>query len=131
MQIVVDASVWLDYFTGVETPQTDLLDSLIGKSPLVVADLTVAEVLQGLPDELHRRQAEDALLKFWVVEIGGLPLYRRSAVSYNTLRARGIQVRTAECLLATFCIENRLALLHSSPGFEPFERHLGLVAARG
>lgn len=129
MQTLVDSSVWIDYFRGVATPQTDHLDGLIGRSPLLVSDVTVAEVLQGIPDEMHRRQAEEALLKFWLVEIGGLPLHRRSALRYQTLRARGVPVQTTECLIATFCIENGFALLHSSPGFEPFERHFGLRVA--
>ena len=76
MQILVDSSVWIDYFRGVPTPQTDFLDGLLGRSPLVVSDVTLAEVLQGIPDELHRKQAEAALLKFWLVEIGGVPLHR-------------------------------------------------------
>ena len=129
MQILVDSSVWIDYFRGAVTPQTDFLDGLLGQAPLVVSDVTLGEVLQGIPDELHRKQAEAALLKFWLVEIGGIPLHRKSAVRYQTLRARGVPVRTAECLIATFCIENGFALLHSSPGFEPFERHFGLQVA--
>lgn len=130
MQTLVDASVWIDYFTGAATPETDYLDSLLGKSPLAVADLTVAEVLHGIPDERHRRLAEEALLRFWTVEVRGLRLSLRSAVNYHTLRNRGLPVRTTECLLATYCLENNLALLHSSPGFEPFERHLGLKVSR-
>jgi predicted nucleic acid-binding protein len=129
LQTLVDSSVWIDYFQGVPTPQTDSLDRLIGRAPLVVSDVTVAEVLQGIPDEMHRKQAEEALLKFWLVEIGGLPLHRKSALRYQTLRARGVPVQTTECLIATFCIENGFSLLHSSPGFEPFERHFGLRVA--
>lgn len=128
MQTLVDASVWIDYFTGVASPETDALDGMLGTSPIVVSDLTVAEVLHGLPDERHRRLAEEALLKFWLVEIGGLPLARQSSVNFHTLRARGIPVRTTECLIATFCIEKGFALLHSSPAFKPFER-LGLRVA--
>lgn len=131
MQVVVDAPVWVEYFTGAATPETDHLDSLLGQSPVVVPDVVLAEVLQALPDEAHRRQAEAALLKFWVIEAGGLALHRKSVVHFHTLRARGIPVRPADCLLATFCIEHQFALLCSSPGFEPFERHLGLAVARG
>ena len=130
MQILVDSSVWIEYFTGAASPQADYLGSLLGKHALVVADMTVAEVLYGLPDELHRRQAQEALLKFWLIETGGFDLAVRSAVNYHTLRARGIPVRTAECRLATFCIDQGFALLHSSAGYEPFEKFLGLKVAR-
>lgn len=131
MQVVVDAPVWIGYFTGAATPEIDHLDSLLGQAPIVVPDVVLAEVLQAIPDEAHRRQAEAALLKFWLTEVGGLALHRKSVVNYHTLTVRGLQVWPGECLLATFCIENQLALLSSSQGYEPFERHLGLVVARG
>jgi predicted nucleic acid-binding protein len=130
VQVLVDSSVWLDYFAGATTPETDYLDSLLGRSPLVVADLVLTEVLHGLPDEAHRKQAREALGKLWLIEIGGFGLAERAAVNYHTLRARGIPVRTAECRIATFCVDQGFALLHSSPGYEPFERHLGLTVAR-
>ena len=130
MQIVVDSSVWIDYFIGAASPQADYLDSLLGKHALVVPDVTLAEVLYGLPDELHRRQAQEALLRFWLIETGGFDLAVKSAVNYHTLHTRGIPVRTGECRLATFCIDQGFALLHSSPGYEPFEKYLGLTVAR-
>ncbi len=74
---------------------------------------------------------QEALLKFWLVETGGFDVAVQSAVSYHTLKARGIPVRTAECRLAAFCILNGFALLHSSPGFEAFEKHFGLQVAAG
>jgi predicted nucleic acid-binding protein len=130
MQTLVDASVWIDYFTGKASPETDHLDSLIGRSPLLVADVTMEEVLYGLLDETHRRQAWAALTKFWLIEVRGIDLARRSAVHYQTLRARGIEVRPAKCRLATLCIAEDFRLLHSSPGYAPFERFLGLTVAR-
>jgi predicted nucleic acid-binding protein len=130
VQVLVDSSVWIDYFTGVVTRETDHLHALIGRSPLVVADGVLLEVLHGLPDELHRRQAGEALGRFWRVEMGSFDLAEKSAVNYHTLRARGIPVRTAECRLATFCLDQGFALLHNSPGYEPFEKYLGLTVAR-
>lgn len=131
MQILVDASVWIDYFTGEETPQADHLDRLLGRQALAVADLTLMEVLCGLPDEHHRKQAAEALRRFWQVEIHGLDLAEQCAVHFHTLRARGIEVAPTECLIATYCIQQGFALLHDSPGFDPFEQHLGLQVARG
>ena len=130
VQVLVDSSVWIDYFTGAATPETDHLDSLLGRSPLAVADVVMTEVLHGLPDEAHRKLAREALGRLWLVEMGGFDLADQAAVNYHTLRARGLPVRTAECRLATFCIRSGFALLHASPGFEPFERHLGLTVAR-
>jgi predicted nucleic acid-binding protein len=130
VQILVDSSVWIDYFTGKNTPEADFLDALLGQSALVVADVVLAEVLHGLEDELHRRQAWEALTLFWLVEVRGFNLAWKAGVRYHTLKARGIPVRMAECRLATYCIEEKLALLHSSPGYEPFERFMGLTVAR-
>jgi predicted nucleic acid-binding protein len=131
VQILVDASVWLDYFKGASTPEADRLDALLGNAALLVADVVLMEVLQGLPDEKHRKQAREALGKFWLIETGGFDLAEKTAVSYHTLRARGIDVSPTACRLATFCIEHGFELLHSSAGYEPFERHLGLRVARG
>ena len=130
VQVLVDASVWLDYFQGKSTPETDRLHALIGQSPLLVADVVLAEVLQALPDELHRRQAREALIKFWQVDTGGFDLAEKTAVNYHTLRARGIEVDPVECRIATFCIDQGFALLHSSAGYEVFERHLELRGVR-
>jgi hypothetical protein len=131
VQVLVDTSVWLDYFTGRATPEADRLDSLLGRFPLVVADVVMMEVLHALPDELHRKQAREAMEKFWRVELAGFDLAAKAAVLFHTLRARGLPVRTAECRIATFCIDQGFALLHSAPGYyDPFEKHLGLTVAR-
>ena len=129
MQVLVDTSVWLDYFTGVSSPAADQLDALLGRAALLVPDVVLAEVLHALPDELHRKQAREALARFWRIELSGFDLAEKSAVNYHTLRARGITVSPAECRIATFCIGQGFALLHSSAGYEAFERHLGLAAA--
>jgi predicted nucleic acid-binding protein len=130
VQVLVDASAWLAYFTGAAVPETDHLHVLLGRSPLLVTDVVLNEVLHGLPDELHRRQAREALGRLWRLEMCGFDLAEKTAVNYHTLRARGIAVTTAEARIATFCLDQGFALLHASPGYEPFERHLGLVVAR-
>lgn len=130
MQILVDSSVWIEYFTGAPSAEADYLHFQLGRQALAVADVVIAEVLQVLPEEVHRRQAWDALTKFWLVEVGGVDLAWSAAEHYHTLKARGIPVRMDQCRLATYCINERFALLHSSPGYDPFEEHLGLTVAR-
>jgi predicted nucleic acid-binding protein len=126
VQLLVDTSVWLDYFRGASTPESDHLHTLLGRAALLVPDLVLMEVLHALPDELHRRQAREALEKFWRIEMSGFDLAEKTAVNYHTLRTRGVPVTPAECRIATFCLDQSFAFLHSSPGYEPFERHLGL-----
>lgn len=130
MQTLVDAPVWLDYFAGVASPETDHLDRLIGRAALAVADVTVAEILIGLPNEAHRRQAEEALRKFWQVEAGGVDVAVRSAVCYHVLRAGGIEADPLRCLAVACCLHHGFALLTRPDIAEPFVRHVGLGVAR-
>lgn len=130
MQTLVDSSVWLDYFSGVQSPATDLLDQLLGQAPLTVADVTFEEVLQRLPDERNRQLAAEALRKFWIVEIHGLGLAQASAANGHALRARGLDPDPVACRIATFCIENGFALLHDDEEYDAFEEHLGLHSAQ-
>ena len=130
MQVLVDAPVWLDYFAGVHTKETDLLDRLLGRSAIAVADLSLAEVLYAMPEERHRRKAEATLRKFWLVQAGGVDLAAKSAVNYHSLLAKGIDVHGVDCLLATYCLEHGMALLTDPVTAEPFVKHLGLGVAK-
>lgn len=125
--VLVDSSVWIDYFRGVHTRQTERLDSLLGAEALAVGDLIVTEVLQGLRDERAFDQARDALEEFTLVEIAGYDIALQAAKNHRALKTRGISVRkTIDTLIATKCIEDGFSLLHSDRDFEPFVEHLGL-----
>jgi predicted nucleic acid-binding protein len=127
VRVLVDTSVWVDYFDGAMTPRTDFLHEMLGWAPVTVADLIVAEVLQGFTNDKDWETARHALLKFPLYTIGGRDLALESARNQRVLRANGAALPdTVDCLIATFCIRNNLALLHADPGFEPFERYLGL-----
>lgn len=131
--ILVDSSVWIDYFRGVATPQSDRLDALLGVEPVAVGDVILTEVLQGFTSERAFERALRLMTSLSVVEIGGSQIAIQAARNYRTLRARGVTVRkTIDTLIATRCIENNHALLYSDRDFEPFVEHLGLqVAMRG
>jgi len=125
--LLVDSTVWIDYFEGTVTPQTDFLDRALGWSVVAVGDLIQAEVLAGYLDERERELAEDALRRFRRVTLGGFDLARVAARNSRVLLAKGLPAPdTIECLIATFALENHWHLLHASPGYEPFEQHLGL-----
>lgn len=125
--ILVDSSVWIDYFRGASSRQTAELDSLLGSEELAVGDLVVAEVLQGFSDATQFDRVRDLLARFEQVTIGGYVIAVRAAKNYLALRARGVVVRkTIDTLIATRCIEDGYALLHSDRDFEPFVAHLGL-----
>lgn len=127
MTLFVDSSVWIDYFNGKETPQTDYLDKAIGEGIVVVGDLILAEVLQGFRLDKDFIAAKSALTSFPVFNMINQAMAIQSAANYRLLRKNGVTVRkTIDCLIATFCIENRFMLLHADRDFNHFEHHLGL-----
>ena len=128
---IVDSSVWIDYFNGVITPQTDLLDAALGQQEIGLGDIILAEVLQGFRSQRDFERARDALLRFPIFTIGGVDIALKSAVNFRLLRRHGVTVRkTVDRLIATFVIENGFSLLHSDRDFDAFEVHLGLDVVR-
>jgi hypothetical protein len=126
--ILVDSTVWIDYFNGAITPQTDLLDRLLPAELILVGDLILGEVLQGFRRDADFEQARLAFSHFTQASLVSPQLAVQSARNYRLLRAAGVTVRkTIDCFIATFCIENGHLLLHSDADFEPFETHLGLA----
>ena len=125
--ILVDSSVWIDYFRGTVTPQTEKLDSLLGQQPLAIGDLILTEVLQGFDDEQDLHDARKMLTSLLLVELGGREIAIQAAKNLRALRRSGVTVRkTIDTIIATRCIEDEYDLLHSDRDFEPFAKHLGL-----
>jgi hypothetical protein len=128
--ILVDSSVWIDYFRGTPTPQTEKLDALLGRRALAIGDLILAEILQGFNTDREFNQARLLLTALDFVELGGQHIAIQAARNFRTLRASGVTVRkTIDTLIATHCIENGSSLLYSDRDFDPFVRHLGLQSA--
>ena len=129
--ILVDSSVWIDYFRGVPNRQTDLLDALLGVEPLVVGDLILTEVLQGFTTDRAFKDAHRLMRSLPSIEIAGLDVAVRAARNYRFLRQRGQTVhKTIDCVIATRCIEDGHTLLFSDRDFQPFVDHLGLATIR-
>jgi predicted nucleic acid-binding protein len=127
---LVDSSVWIDYFRGVETPQSDRLDVLLASEPLAIGDMILAEVLQGFTSDRDFNQALRLMTSLTAVDIGGQALAVQAARNFRTLRAQGVTGRkTIDTLIATRCIEDGYALLYSDRDFDPFVTHLGLQSA--
>lgn len=125
--ILVDSSVWIDFFRGTASPEADRLDALLGNEPLLIGDLILTEVLQGFTNERDFNQAHRLLGSLDLIEIGDREIAIQAARNYRTLRSLGAIVRkTIDTLIATRCIESGFALLHSDRDFDPFREHLGL-----
>jgi predicted nucleic acid-binding protein len=129
--IVVDTSVWIDYFNGRPTPEANLLDSLLERERLAIGDLVLAELLQGFRSDLDFRRGLDFLSAFKFLAMVGREVAVDSARNYRRLRARGVSVRkTIDVMIGTFCIQNGHQLLHADRDFDPMERYLGLSVVR-
>ena len=125
--LIVDSTVWIDYFNGLENPQTDYLDQIVDRTPILVGDLILAEVLQGFRDDSDFEEARRALSKYIQVEMVNPELALQSARNYRLLRRKGITVRkTIDSLIATYCIENEHDLLHHDNDFDGYEKYLKL-----
>lgn len=128
--ILVDSSVWIDYFRGRTTAESEYLDLLLEREILLIGDLILTEVLQGFTSDREFDKARKILSSLDLVTLGGGAIALASARNYRSLRKAGITVRkTVDCIIATRCIEDGIALLYSDRDFDPFVRHLGLRSA--
>ena len=127
--ILVDSSVWVDYFNGRDAPQTAKLDELLGVELLSIGDIILTEVLQGFRTDKDYLIAKQMLTSLTVFNMLSLEIAIKSAENYRLLRKQGITVRkTVDVIIATFCIEKGHSLLFSDRDFIPFVKHLGLNA---
>jgi len=126
--IVVDSSVWIDFLNGRNMPHVRRLRAVLGTDEIIVGDLMLCEVLQGLDSEREAQEVETLLRRFEVVSMAGDAIAVAAARNFRALRRRGITIRkTIDLLIGTWCIENRRPLLHNDSDFHPMARHLGLV----
>jgi len=126
--ILVDASVWIDHFNGIDNRPRALLLRLLGDdAEMMVGDLILQEVLQGFAKDEHYRAALRALSDLPWTSVLTPERAIVAAQNYRRLRRLGATIRkSADTAIATFCIEERHVLLHNDRDFDPFEKHLGL-----
>jgi hypothetical protein len=122
--------MWIDYFRGMQSPQTDRLHALLGNEPIATGDLVLAEVLRGFGSDQDFNQGKKLLMSLPIIELVGGDIAIQAAINFRALLSLGITVRkTIDTLIATSCIEKGLALLYSDKDFDPFVEHLGLQSA--
>jgi predicted nucleic acid-binding protein len=126
--IVVDTSVWIDFLNGRRAPHVRQLSAVLGTDEIIVGDLMLCEVLQGLDGERAAQEVEALLRRFEIVSMAGAAIAVAAARNFRSLRRRGITIRkTIDLLIGTWCIENRRPLLHNDKDFRPMALHLGLI----
>ncbi|TVQ09795.1 MAG: PIN domain nuclease [Balneolaceae bacterium] len=125
--ILVDTSVWIDYYNGVESWQCDMLDKALSEEQIITGDIILAEILQGFekePDFIKARQAMDHLV---CIQLGGKELAIQAAINFRFLRSKGVTIRkTIDMLIGTWCIESGAGLLHNDKDFDRMSRYLPL-----
>ena len=128
--ILVDTSVWIDYFNDIDSPHSDSLDLALSESTAAIGDIIFLEILQGFRSDKDYKNTKQQLLKLDRYEMFGNHMVELCADNYRKLRKKGITIRsTTDVIIATFCIENNLPLLFRDRDFHPFVKHLGLLAA--
>jgi predicted nucleic acid-binding protein len=129
--ILVDSSVWIDYFNGRKTAQTDRLDSALGDISIIMGDLILTEVLQGFQDDKDFKIASRLLLSLPFMPMAGQELALESAENYRFLRKKGVSIRkTMDVMIGTFCLHYNLPLLYADKDFDPMVKFLKLKVVK-
>ncbi len=125
--VIVDTSVWIDYFNGHDNPETNWLELHLDQDRMGLTTIILSEILQGLTGEKTAVLVAAELRQFHIFEASSVPLAVKAAANYRALRRRGKTVRkTIDVLIATFCIEEHHTLLHRDRDFDVFEELLRL-----
>ena len=125
--ILVDTSVWIDYFNGVENRQTEILDRILSEQSVLIGDIILTEILQGFDSDKDYRLAKQALDPLDCVHLGGKSLAIEAASNFRHLRSKGITIRkTVDMLIASWCIEHDVELLHNDKDFDRIAKELPL-----
>lgn len=128
--VLVDSSVWIDYFNGVPTSETDRLDALLGQDAVATGDLILVEVLQGIRNDSDFRAVKRALSEFPSFDLLGRERADRVAMRYRRLRRNGVTIRKpVDVVIASFCVDEGIPLLFSDRDFLPMVKYLGLKPA--
>jgi predicted nucleic acid-binding protein len=128
--ILVDTSIWIDYFNGKGSKLTDTLDAALIEGTVVIGDLILLEILQGFKSDKDYQRAKTTLGTLEQLEIFGNSMVIKCAANYRELRKNGITIRrTTDVIIATFCIDNEMPLLFQDRDFIPFVEKLGLIPA--
>jgi predicted nucleic acid-binding protein len=128
---LADTSVWIAFFNGNDAKAVDQLDDALALNDVIMGDLILTEILQGFRSDLDFATARQLLSTLPIVHLGGAKICLQAAANYRQLRRLGVTARkTFDAVIATYCIETALPLLHSDRDFDAFEKHLGLAVVR-
>jgi len=125
--IIVDTSVWIDFFHGKDSPEVHALERILAAGEdICVCGVILAEVLQGIHEDGDYRETLSRFESFLF-----LPMNQRTFIKaaelYRRLRYKGITIRnTVDCMIAAVAIEHDIPLLHKDRDFNPIAEYCGL-----
>ena len=126
--ILIDTSAWIDYFNGIDNKMTALVDKILDTEPVLIGDLIYCELLQGFKTEEKFCEVKELLSNLTLVELVGFKIAEKAALNYRKLRKQGITIRkTMDIIIATYCVENKVALIHKNRDFDLVSEPLGLT----
>jgi len=127
MMILVDTTVWIDFFAARPVPHVAALETTIKRREnICICGIILAEVLQGIRRDIDFRKTRD-LFNTLIFLPMPYTVFLRSAEIYRKLRKKGITIRKPlDCMIASVAIENDIPLLHNDKDFQPIEKHCGL-----
>ena len=125
--ILVDTSVWVDYFNGIINRKTNNLDTILGNDIVITCDIILTEILQGFRNDKDYRIAKKHMDSIYYYQLINKDISIKAADNFRFLKTKGITLRkTTDILIGTFCIEYNIPLLHNDKDFEPMEKYLDL-----
>jgi predicted nucleic acid-binding protein len=125
--VLVDTSVWIDFFNGTASREVESLDRLIGTGEILIGDLILMEILQGFGRDADYRRARAVLMELPYADLAGKEVALAAADHYRKLRGKGVTVRkSVDMIIGTFCILGGHVLLHADRDFDVLEKHLGM-----
>ncbi len=125
--VLADTSVWIDYFRGIYSRETDLLNDLLDEERIAIGDLIITELMLGFKTKSQISAAHQIISRLEYFDLAGKYIAFKAAENYRQLRKKGITIRkTIDILIGTFCIENQVKLLHNDRDFDPMVNNLGL-----
>lgn len=125
--ILVDTTVWIDFFAARSLPHVVVLETIIKRREnICICGIILTEVLQGIRQDTEFRKTRDLFNSLILLPMP-YTVFLRSADIYRKLRKIGITIRKPlDCMIASVAIENDIPLLRNDKGFQPIEKHCGL-----
>lgn len=130
--ILVDTSVWIDFFSGIKSKEEAALNMLIeNEDPLFLCPTIIQEVLQGFRSDEDFKLAQESLLAYPIATPDSVQISINAADLNRRLRQKGVTIRKSnDTRIAAVAIEESLQMLFRDPDFALIADHCELEILR-